>query len=363
MCLFCCSQMKCPVCGLEVRSHRRHFRRHHTGLLSTVVAATPVPLMSIRLGQAPPPPVADQGVAVRATSPLVAPPEGALLVSSPAPLPMSRDDMVTPPAPPRSLTVALSLSQTLALPPTNDDAWMADEPMILLGESDGSDPYSAPLTPAPPPPSPPPASEAAQALPSDGPDPYSAPLTLTPLPSSPPPAPEAAQALPGNSPPRVGAVHVDPPAPQSLIPISLDGAPPAAQFLEGTDIAWASTLKAGDQRRLCDCVGCISHTKDTIRRRDDPRDHRPQVLGLRYVHPPGLGLRQANRSEIAELSTIISKHPERSLRACACQRCTLHRNFVKAWLAAVRFEDQAPRSGKLSRPRQNANDPPARRRL
>lgn len=332
MCLFCCSQMKCPVCGLEVRSHRRHFRRHHTGLLSTVAAATPVPLMSIRLGQAPPPPVADQGVAVRATSPLVAPPEGALLVSSPAPLPMPRDDMVTPPAPPRSPTVALSLSPTLALPPINDDAWMADEPMILLGESDGSDPYSAPLTPAPPPPSPPPASE-------------------------------AAQALPGNSPPRVGAVHVDPPAPQSLIPISLDGAPPAAQFLEGTDIAWASTLKAGDQRRLCDCVGCISHTKDTIRRRDDLRDHRPQVLGLRYVHPPGLGLRQANRSEIAELSTIISKHPERSLRACACQRCTLHRNFVKAWLAAVRFEDQAPRSGKLSRPRQNANDPPARRRL
>lgn len=332
MCLFCCSQMKCPVCGLEVRSHRRHFRRHHTGLLSTVAAATPVPLMSIRLGQAPPPPVADQGVAVRATSPLVAPPEGALLVSSPAPLPMPRDDMVTPPAPPRSPTVAPSLSPTLALPPINDDAWMADEPMILLGESDGSDPYSAPLT-------------------------------LTPLPSSPPPAPEAAQALPGNSPPRVGAVHVDPPAPQSLIPISLDGAPPAAQFLEGTDIAWASTLKAGDQRRLCDCVGCISHTKDTIRRRDDPRDHRPQVLGLRYVHPPGLGLRQANRSEIAELSTIISKHPERSLRACACQRCTLHRNFVKAWLAAVRFEDQAPRSGKLSRPRQNANDPPARRRL
>ena len=158
---------------------------------------------------------------------------------------------------------------------------------------------------------------------------------------------------------------MDPTAPKSLIPISLDGVPPAAQFLEGTDIAWASTLKAGDQRRLCDCVGCISHTKDTIRRRDDPRDRRPQVPGVRYVHPPGLGLglRQANRSEIAELSTLISKQPERSLRACACQRCTLHRNFVKAWLAAVRFEDQAPRSGKLSRPRQNANDPPARRRL
>ena len=204
----------------------------------------------------------------------------------------------------------------------------------MLGESDGPDPYSAPLTPAPPPPSPPLASE-------------------------------AAQALPDTSPPRVGAVHVDPTAPKSLIPISLDGVPPAAQFLEGTDIAWASTLKAGDQRRLCDCVGCISHTKDTIRRRDDPRDRRPQVPGVRYVHPPGLGLglRQANRSEIAELSTLISKQPERSLRACACQRCTLHRNFVKAWLAAVRFEDQAPRSGKLSRPRQNANDPPARRRL
>jgi len=168
--------------------------------------------------------------------------------------------------------------------------------MILLGECHAPDPYLAPLTPAPQPPSPPPASE-------------------------------AAQALPGNSPPRVGAVHVDPPAPQSLIPISLDGAPPAAQFLEGTDIAWASTLKAGDQRSLCDCVGCISHTKDTIRRRDDLRDHRPQVLGLRYVHPPGLGLRPANRSEIAELSTIISKHPERSLRACACQRCTLHRTL------------------------------------
>jgi len=272
MCLFCCSQMKCPVCGLEARSRRRHFRRHHTGLLSTVAAATPVPLMSIRLDQAPPPSVADQGVAVTAILPLVAPPEGALPASSPAPPPTPRDDIVTPPAPPRSPTVAQSLSPTLAPPPVNDDACMADEPMILLEES-------------------------------DGPDPYSAPLTLTPLPPSPPPASEAAQALPGTSTPRVGAVHVDPPGPQSLIPISLDGALSAAQFLEGPDIAWASTLKAGDQRRLSDCVGCISHTKDTICRRDDPRDSRPQVPGVRYVHPPGLGLRQASRSEIAELST------------------------------------------------------------
>jgi len=124
--------MKCPVCGLEVQSRRRHFRRHHTGLLSTVAAATPVPLLSIRLDQAPPPPVADQGVAVTAISPLVAPPEGALLVSSPAPPPTPRDDTVTPPAPPRSPTVALSLSPTLALSPVNDDAWMADEPMISL---------------------------------------------------------------------------------------------------------------------------------------------------------------------------------------------------------------------------------------
>ena len=171
---------------------------------------------------------------------------------------------------------------------------------LAIEESDGPDQYSAPLTSAPPPPSQPPTSEAAQALP---PGPCSAPLTLTPLPPSPPPASEAAQALPGTSTPRVGAVHVDPPGPQSLIPISLDGALSAAQFLEGPDIDWASTLKAGDQRRLCDCVGCISHSKDIIRRRDNPRDSRPQVPGVRYVHPPGLGLRQASRSEIAELST------------------------------------------------------------
>ena len=43
--------------------------------------------------------------------------------------------------------------------------------------------------------------------------------------------------------------------------------------------------------------------------------------------------------------------------ACICQQCTLHRNLVKAWLATVRFEEQAPRGRKLSRPRQNANDP------
>ena len=238
---------------------------------------------------------------------------------------------MTPPAPPRSPTVSLSLSPTLALPRVNDDAWMADEPMISLKESDGPDPYSAPLTPAP-------------------------------LPPLPPPASEAAQALPGTSPPRVGAVHVDLPEPHSLIPISLDGAPPAAQFLKGPDIAWASTLKAGDQRRVCDCVGCISHTKNTIHRRDDPRDSRPRVPGVRFIHPSRLGLRQASRSEITELSALISQHPERSLYACAC-RCTLHRNFVKAWLVAVRFEEQAPRGGKLSQPQQNANDPPARRRL
>ena len=309
--------MKCLICGIEAKSRRRHYKRHHKGALSTDAAPPPIPLMAIKFG----PPSAPTAISLSAEGLALSPPPVPEVTS-----PRQGDDLATPPAPKRP-TAAVeppSLPHHTATSPVSENGWMADAPMIVLEDHDDTESGAMPMIS--------------------------------------PPAREVAHATPHTAPQHNGATPVTASGSEQLLIVHLAGIPPAAANLGRDDVAWASTLENGVQRRICDCTGCVSHATSVVRQPSLQPVSQPKTSGVRFVHLPGLGLRSAGR---VETMTLQRQMEQRTLLACGCHTCTLHRNLAKAWLAARRLGNRSPRGGKLSRPRQKPDDgrPSARRRL
>ena len=92
-----------------------------------------------------------------------------------------------------------------------------------------------------------------------------------------------------------------------------------------------------DQRRLCDCLSCVSHALRLATR--IYATEMPSMPGVRFLTLPGLSLQPATKEQVLQLVQFFDKHPEQSLVACGCVTCARHRNLAKAWRQALSIQN------------------------
>jgi len=115
--------------------------------------------------------------------------------------------------------------------------------------------------------------------------------------------------------------------------------------LERFDSANSFYIDGRHARRHCDCRTCVAHA---LRLLDQPiQAEPPSIPGLRFVTLPGLSVPLSTKEQRHQLDEGLRKQPTKSLVACSCLSCVRHREFYKAWaaaLAVVPFLPARPRS-------------------
>ena len=86
------------------------------------------------------------------------------------------------------------------------------------------------------------------------------------------------------------------------------------------------------RRRLCDCAKCVRHATQILSTSWSAET--PITLGLRFVTLPGLHVPASITSDRGYLVDTLQQQAEKMLLVCSCPHCTVHRNFVAAWITA-----------------------------
>lgn len=104
----------------------------------------------------------------------------------------------------------------------------------------------------------------------------------------------------------------------------------------GRDATYAQDVDVREQRRICDCSICVEHAINaTGYLIEAPLPLKP---GIRYVHLPGLTSSTATPHQLRLLDNKLREGPERTYAACGCSRCIAHRNLLRSWTEALRFQ-------------------------
>lgn len=111
---------------------------------------------------------------------------------------------------------------------------------------------------------------------------------------------------------------------------------PGVDVAAGHDAIYAQDADIREQRRICDCSGCVRHAIDTAHHEIEAR--MPMVLGVRYVRLPGLTTTTATTKQLQHLDQLLRQHPEKTFGVCGCVVCVDHRNLLRSWLSALRHQ-------------------------
>jgi len=143
------------------------------------------------------------------------------------------------------------------------------------------------------------------------------------------------------------ATQTDAPAPRRNLRRSIDR--PHLRYLQpypsrrpGVD-DYGLLIDVRRPRKMCDCATCTSHMERILN--DGGIREPPITTHLRFVKLP-LELPASSVNLRRQLARRLERQPEKTLAACGCDACHIHRTFLRAYLAAFAV---APQSRDTSR--------------